>query len=391
MAEKRDYYDILGINKGASDDEIKKAYRRLAKKHHPDLNKNNEDAALKFKEAGEAYSVLSDASKRERYDQYGFAGIDPSYGGAGGAGGAGGYGGFEDFDLGDIFGSIFGGGFGGRTSASNHNAPRRGESIRKSVIISFEEAAFGCEKEIEIERIENCEDCGGTGAKKGTTAQTCSNCHGSGQVQQVQRTPLGVFSTTAACPKCHGTGKIITSPCPTCGGNGKVRKTRKLSIKIPAGIDDGQSISLRGQGGQGANGGPSGDVIVTIGIRPHAIFTRQGYNVYCSVPVTFAQAALGDKLTVPTIDGKSEYNMPEGTQPGTIFRMKGKGIQVVNGRGRGDQYVTVELEVPKKLSEKQKEILREFDGLSTEENHQKNSNFKSTWNKIKKNMKENLS
>lgn len=390
MADKRDYYEVLGVSKGASDDEIKKAYRKLAKKYHPDLNKNNDEAAEKFKEAGEAYEVLSDNTKRQKYDQFGFAGVDPSYGGGAGGAGFGGFGGFEDMDLGDIFGSFFGGGFGGGRSSARKNAPRKGESIRKTIMISFEEAAFGCQKDVEIERIENCDECGGSGAKKGTSAETCSNCHGTGQIQQSQRTPLGVFSTTAACPKCHGSGKIITSPCSKCGGTGKMRKKRKLSVTIPAGIDDGQSISLRGQGCSGTNGGPSGDVLITIGIRPHPIFTRQGYNVYCSVPVSFAQAALGDKLIVPTIDGKIEYNMPEGTQPGTVFRMRGKGIQSLNGRGCGDQFVTVNIEVPKKLTNKQKELLRDFESLSTDENHEQKKSFKDTWNRIKKNMKDNL-
>lgn len=390
MADKRDYYEVLGVSKGASDEEIKKAYRKLAKKYHPDLNKNNPEAADKFKEAGEAYEILSDKQKRQRYDQFGFAGVDPSYGGGGGAGGFNGFGGagFEDFDLGDIFGNFFGGGFGGGRSSSHRNAPQKGESIQKTVMLSFEEAAFGCDKEIQIDRIDNCTECGGTGAKKGTTSETCSHCHGTGQVQQSQRTPLGIFSTTTTCPKCHGTGKIIKEPCRKCGGTGKVRSKRKLSVHIPAGIDDGQSISLRGQGSAGVNGGPAGDVYITVGIRPHPIFTRNGYDVLCEVPITFSQAALGDTLIVPTIDGKAEYTIPEGTQPETVFRLRGKGIQSVNGKGKGDQYVTVKLEVPKKLTERQKELLKELDDLATEENHQQKKNFKDTWNRIKKNFKD---
>ena len=385
MADKRDYYEVLGVSKGATEDELKKAYRKLAMKYHPDRNKNNPDAEEKFKEVNEAYEVLSDADKRQRYDQFGFAGVDPSYGG--GTGGAGGFDGFDMGDLGDIFGSFFGGGFGGGSRASRRNGPQRGESIRTTVMLSFEEAAFGCDKEIQIERIDNCEECGGSGAKKGTTAETCSRCHGTGQVQQTQRTPLGVFSTTAACPDCRGTGKIIKERCPKCGGTGKMRKKKTLSVHIPAGIDDGQSISLRGQGHAGTNGGPAGDVYITIGIRPHPIFTRNGYDVLCEIPVTFSQAALGDTLTVPTIDGKAEYTIPEGTQPGTVFRLRGKGIQAVNGRGRGDQYVTIKLEVPKKLSDKQKELLQEFDQIATEENHQAKKDFKDTWERIKKNIK----
>lgn len=371
MADKRDFYEVLGVSKGASDDEIKKAYRKLAKKYHPDVNKDNAEAAEKFKEAGEAYAVLSDAEKRSRYDQFGHAGVDPSYGG-GGAGGFSGFGGFEDIDLGDIFGSFFGGG----RSQRQQNAPRKGENIRKTVMLSFEEAAFGCDKEITIERMENCTECGGSGAAKGTTAETCMHCHGTGQVQSTQRTPLGLFSTTTACPSCGGKGKIIKNPCKKCGGTGKERRGRTLSIHIPAGIDDGQSVSLRGQGGAGTNGGPSGDIIVTIGIRPHPLFTRNGYDVICEMPVSFAQAALGDKLIVPTIDGKVEYTMPEGTQPGTVFRMKGKGIQMIGGRGRGDQYVKVTLEVPKNLTDKQKELLRQLESSDTDTNHEKRKSFR---------------
>lgn len=378
MADKRDYYDVLGVGKGASDDEIKKAYRKLAKKYHPDVNTNNADAEVKFKEASEAYEVLSDGSKRSRYDQFGFAGVDPSYGGGQG-------GGFDGFDmggfgdLGDILGSMFGGGF-GSSRQSRQNAPRRGESIRKHIVLSFEEAAFGCDKQIAIERVENCEECGGSGAQKGTSAETCAQCRGTGTVTQAQRTPLGVFQTQSACQNCHGTGKIIKNPCSKCAGSGKQRRSRTLSVHIPAGIDDGQSIQLRGQGGAGERGGPAGDVIVTVGIRPHAIFTREGTDVVCEIPISFTQAALGDTLQVPTIDGKIEYKVPEGTQPGTVFRMKGKGIQNVNGRGKGDQYVRVVLEVPKALSDTQKELLREFENSTTAENHSQRKGF---WDKVK--------
>ena len=352
MADKRDYYEVLGVQKGASEDEIKKAYRRLARKYHPDLNKDNPEAADKFKEVNEAYEVLSDADKRAKYDQFGFAGVDPSYGG--GAGGAGGFGGFDMGDLGDLFGSFFGGGFGSSGRSQRRNAPQRGESIRQSVILSFEEAAFGCEKEISVNRIENCDECGGTGAARGTSPETC--------------------------PNCRGTGKIIKKPCAKCGGQGRVRKTRKFKVNIPAGIDEGQSIQQRGQGNAGVNGGPAGDLFVTVSIRPHPIFTREGQDVYVEIPISFAQAALGDTLRVPTIDGRVEYKVPEGTQPGTVFRMKGKGIQNVNGRGRGDQYVRVNIEVPKNLSEKQKRLLREFEETSTDENQSKRKGF---WDKVK--------
>ena len=348
MADKRDYYEVLGVSKGATDDEIKKAYRKLARKYHPDLNKDNPEAAEKFKEIGEAYEVLSDSEKRSRYDQFGFAGVDPNYGaGQGGAG----FGGFQDVDLGDIFGSFFGGGFGGGSSRTNRaNAPRQGESIRRTVMLSFEEAAFGCEKKIQIERTEKCTECGGTGAEKGYTPETCSNC--------------------------HGTGKIIRKPCKKCRGTGQERRARTLEVKIPAGIDEGQSIALRGQGGAGVNGGPNGDVIITVAIRPHPLFQRDGYDVWCEVPISYAQACLGDKLIVPTIDGKVEYTMPAGTQPGTVFRMRGKGIQAVNGRGRGDQFVKVTLEVPKNLTESQKELLRKLEESDNPQNHPNRRSFK---------------
>lgn len=379
MADKRDYYEVLGVSKGASDDEIKKAHRKLAKQYHPDLNKDNPEAAEKFKELNEAYEVLSDSTKRQKYDQFGFAGVDPSYGAGQGGYGGGFGGGFDMGDLGDIFGSMFGGGFGGSTR-SRRNAPQRGETIQKRVMLSFEEAAFGCEKEVTIDRTENCDECGGTGAAKGTSAETCPHCHGAGMVQQTQRTPLGLFSTQAPCPNCHGSGKIVKTPCRKCGGSGKLRRSRTVSVKIPAGIDEGQSIQLRGQGGAGVNGGPTGDVIVTIGIRPHSIFSRDGSDVICDIPISFSQAALGDTLQVPTIDGRIEYTVPEGTQTGTVFRMRGKGIQNVNGRGRGDQYVRVNIEVPKNLSRKQKELLREFEDSTTDENQSERKGF---WDKVK--------
>ena len=373
MADKRDYYEVLGVSKNASDDEIKKAHRKLAKKYHPDLNKDNPEAAEKFKELNEAYEVLSDKDKKAKYDQFGFAGVDPNYGG--GAGGFGGFGGFDMGDLSDIFGSFFGGG----STRSRRNAPQRGETLQQRVMLSFEGAAFGCEKEITIGRVETCEECGGSGAAPGTSAETCSSCRGTGTVTQTQRTPLGMFQTQGPCPNCRGTGKIIKTPCKKCGGKGKVRNSRTLKVKIPAGIDDGQSIQLRGQGGAGTNGGPAGDVIVTIGIRPHPLFAREGSDVICEIPISFTQAALGASLQVPTIDGKIEYQVPEGTQTGTVFRMRGKGIQNVNGRGRGDQFVRVNIEVPKNLSQKQKDLLREFEA-SSNANHTARQGF---WEKMK--------
>lgn len=382
MADKRDYYEVLGVSKSASDDEIKKAHRKLAKKYHPDLNRDNPEAAEKFKELNEAYEVLSDSSKRAKYDQFGFAGVDPSYGG----GGAGGYGGFDMGDIGDIFESFFGGGFGGGSSrSSRRNAPQRGETISKTVMLSFEEAAFGCEKELTIDRISTCDDCGGSGAEKGSSAQTCPNCGGSGTVTQAQRTALGVFQTQTTCPNCQGKGKIIKKPCPKCAGMGRVRKQHKLKVNIPAGIDDGQSIQLRGQGNAGINGGPTGDLIVTIGIRPHPVFQRDGANVICEIPISFAQATLGDTLQVPTIDGQVEYKIPEGTQTGTVFRLKNKGIQNINGRGRGDQYVKVNIEVPKNLSSEQKKVLRHFEEMTTGANLSQRESF---WDKVKNSLKD---
>lgn len=377
MAEKRDYYEVLGVSKGASVDEIKKAYRKLAKANHPDLNPGDKAAEARFKEANEAYEVLSDESKRSKYDQFGHAGVDPNFGAGGGFGG---FGGFEDFDIGDIFGSFFGGGFGGGGS-TRRNAPQRGESLRINLIISFEEAAFGCSKEIKINRNEACEQCSGSGAAKGTTASTCGTCHGSGTVKTQRRTPLGVVSTTGACSTCNGTGKIIKTPCAVCGGSGRARFQRKIKVNIPAGIDGGQTISLRGEGNAGANGGPAGDALISISIRPHPILTRDGTSVLCEVPITFPQAALGAEIEVPTLDGKVKYTVPEGTQTGTVFRLRGKGIPVLNGKGRGDQYVRVNIEVPKNLNQKQKDLLNEFADMIKDSAYTERKSF---FDKLKK-------
>ena len=359
--QKRDYYEVLGVSKGASDDEIKKAYRKLAKKYHPDMNPGDKEAEAKFKEVNEAYSILSDSEKRARYDQFGHAGVDPNYG-AGGPGG--GFGGFDmgDIDLGDIFGSFFGGGFGGfgGSATSRRNGPQKGESLRASLTISFEEAAFGCEKEINLNRTEECEACHGSGAEPGTTAETCPDCRGTGVVRVQQRTGGFAFSSTAPCTRCRGTGKIIHTPCKACGGNGSVKKTKRVTVSIPAGIDEGQAVSLRGQGNAGKNGGPSGDLIVGIHIRPHPQFQRDGTTVLYEQPVTFYQAVMGAELEIPTIDGKVKYNLPAGTQTGTTFRLRGKGIPELRGRGRGDQYVTIRIQVPTSLNGEQKEALRAF-------------------------------
>lgn len=354
MAEKRDYYEVLGVNKGASEDEIKKAFRSMSKKYHPDLNPNNKEAEEKFKEVNEAYQVLSDADKRSKYDQFGHAGVDPNFGAGGGYGGAG-------FDFGDIFGDIFGGGFGGFGGGRRRSGPRRGNDIRQVIDITFEEAAFGCDKQMNIQTQEKCETCGGSGAKKGTSAETCPNCHGSGRVQTQQRTILGYMTTETTCPNCHGEGKIIKEPCRDCRGTGKVRKSKTIEVHIPAGIDDGQTIQLTGKGEAGDKGGPNGDLLLTVRVRKHAIFEREGNNVYIDMPITFVQAAIGATVKVPTLDGLVELDIPEGTQTGSRFRMKGKGIPFLRSKSRGDQYVTVNVEVPRNLTAKQKEILKGFD------------------------------
>lgn len=376
MAEKRDYYEVLGIDKNASADDIKKAYRKLAKQYHPDLNKDNPDAAEKFKEIGEAYGVLSDPEKKSRYDQFGHAGVDPNYGGQGGF--SGGFGDFGDFgDLGDIFGSFFGGGFGG---GSRKNAAQKGRDIRARVELSFEEAAFGCKKDINVTRVESCAACSGSGAKKGTSPQTCSRCGGTGQIRSVQNTPFGQIQTNTTCPECRGKGSIIRERCPICQGTGKKRMTDKISVNIPAGVDDGQSLRVRGKGDAGENGGPSGDLYVVISIRQHDIFERDEYDVYVEMPITFVQATLGCELDVPTLDGRVKHKIPEGTQSGTKFRMRGKGIPYPNGSGRGDQYVVVNVEIPKDLTQKQRELLIKF----AEETNDRNYNQQKKWkNKVR--------
>lgn len=373
MAEKRDYYEVLGIQKGASEDEIKKAYKKLARKYHPDMNPGDKEAEEKFKEVNEANEVLSDPEKKARYDQFGFAGVDPNYGA--GAGGAGGFGGGFDFgDLGDIFGSFFGGGFGGG-QRRNPNAPQRGESIRASVSVSFTDAAFGCEKSVTLERSEMCGTCKGNGCAPGTTPEVCPDCHGTGTVQVRRQTPMGVFASNGPCRKCGGTGRLIHQPCPDCRGGGTVRKRKTIQVTIPAGIDHGQTISLRGQGNAGKNGGPAGDLLITVMVQPHDLFRRDGVDVFCEAPITFTQAVLGAELEIPTIDGKVKYSIPEGTQTGTVFRLKGKGIPVLNGRGRGDQYVTVTIETPRNLNKEQKEALRKFSETVGENNYERRKSF----------------
>lgn len=367
MAEKRDLYEVLGVSKSSSDDEIKKAYRSLAKKYHPDLNPGDKEAEAKFKEVGEAYEILSDPQKKARYDQFGFAGVDPNFG-AGGAGSGGFGGGFSGFgggfdmgDLGGIFGDLFGGGF--SSGARNQNGPQKGENVRIRIMISFFEACKGTKKEVEVSHLASCPDCGGSGAQKGTSPKTCPDCGGSGYVRKASRTPFGNISTTAPCSSCRGKGKIIETPCSGCRGTGRVNKKSRIEINIPAGIDNNQTIPLRGYGDAGINGGGAGDLYVTVGVRPDPVFERDGFNIYTEIPITFAQAALGDEITVPTIDGKVKYSIPEGTQSGTTFRLKGKGVQELSGRGRGDQFVKVNVEIPQKLNKAQKEAIKSFDAL----------------------------
>lgn len=359
MAEKRDYYEVLGVDKSASEDEIKKAYRKAAKQYHPDLHPGDKVAEEKFKEANEAYEVLSDAEKKAKYDRFGHAGVDPNYGA-----GQGGYGGFNgqgfDFDLGDIFSNIFGGGFGGGGTA-NPNAPQRGSDTQASVTISFEEAAKGCEREVESNRIEVCDECHGSGAAAGTSPKTCPECNGRGQVTTSQRTPFGMFQTQKACSRCGGKGTIIDNPCKKCRGAGRVRRPAKITVKIPAGIDDRQIINARGQGNKGINGGPAGDLRVAVNVRPHPIFERDGYNVWVEMHISYAAAALGCELQVPTLDGKVKYSIPAGTQSGDVFKLKGRGIQSLNNRGRGDQLVRVVVDVPRNLNAEQKRLLMELD------------------------------
>ena len=368
MADKRDYYEVLGVSKGASEDEIKKAYRQAAKKYPPDLNPGDKEAEVHFKEVNEAYEVLSDPQKKARYDQFGHAGVDPNFG-AGGYGGAGFDG--EDFDLGDIFSSFFGGG--GRRQ--NPNAPRRGSDVGASVVISFEESARGCKKQVNVQLVTTCDECGGSGAAKGTSSRTCAQCGGSGQVRTQQRTPFGVVQTQSVCPSCHGRGKTIDTPCRKCSGSGQVRKPATIGINIPAGIDDGQVISIRGKGNAGQNGGPAGDLQVQVSVRPHPLFERQGYDILCDLPLTYAQVALGAEVSVPTLDGKVPYTIKEGTQPGETFRLKGKGFPYINGRGRGDLLVHVTVEVPRNLNSEQKKLLKSFEESMTDSNYQKRKSF----------------
>ncbi len=374
--DKRDYYEVLGVSKGASEDEIKKAYRKTAKKYHPDLHPDDKEAEEKFKECNEAYEVLSDPQKKARYDQFGFAGVDPNYGGGGAGGYGGGYGFDGDIDLGDIFSSFFGGGSGfGGFGGRNPNAPQKGRDITISVTLTIEEAAKGCKKSIEVPRIEDCSECGGTGAAKGTSPKTCSQCGGRGVINVQSRTAFGVMNTQKTCSTCGGTGKVIDTPCQKCAGKGKVRRKNKIDVNIPAGINDGQVVNMRGYGNSGINGGPSGDLKIVINIKPHSYFERDGFNVWFEKHVSIVEATLGAELQVPTLDGNVKYTMPAGTQPGEVFKLKGKGIQKLNSVGKGDEFVRIVVDIPKNITAEQKKALLEFDKHYTPPKNQGKEGF----------------
>lgn len=382
MAEKRDFYEVLGVDKSATPDELKKAYRKLAKENHPDLHPGDKACEERFKEISDAYEVLSDEDKRAKYDKYGHAAFDPSMGGGGGFG-------FEDIfggmgGFGDIFGSIFGGGFGGGATRSNPNAPRRGDNLRTNVSISFEEAAFGCKKEVTVAKIEKCTECNGTGCAEGTTPEICPDCKGSGVVLQTQRTAFGMMQTQAECSKCKGRGKIIHQPCKACRGMGSIRRQHKVTVNIPAGIDDGQTVSKPGMGNDGINGGPAGDLLVSVIVRPHARFEREGTDIYLEQKISFTQAALGAEIEVPTLDGKVKVTVREGTQPGTTIRLREKGVPYLRGSGRGDQYVTYRVKVPTSLNFSQKEALRKFAEEMGEDSNDDGIDLKNIFGKKKK-------
>ena len=378
MADKRDYYEVLGVQKGASDDEIKKAYRKVAKKYHPDLHPGDKEAESKFKEAGEAYEVLSNPEKKQRYDQFGHAGVDPNFG----AGGGGFGGGFTDFgDLGDIFGSFFGGGFGGGQQR-RRNGPRKGSDIDETVLLSFEEAAFGVKKNLKIYKIDVCDECDGKGCKNDADKITCPTCNGSGEIKNITNSIFGQMVNVTTCNHCQGSGQIIKNPCSKCRGKGMVKRAVNVDVDIPAGINNGETVRYRGMGNSGIKGGSAGDLLVTVRLKKHDIFTRNGNDVYCSIPVTFVQATMGADITIPVLDaekkytlGKMEFTIPEGTQPGTNFRLRGKGIPGVRNGVRGDMIVTVNVEIPKNLNKEQKEALEAFAKVSNDNNYKQNKSF----------------
>ena len=369
MAEqKRDYYEVLGVDKNADDATIKKAYRQLAKKYHPDMNPGDKEAEVKFKEASEAYAVLSDPDKRRQYDQFGHAAFE------GGAGGAGGYGGFDfnGADMGDIFGDIFGDLFGGGRGRRANNGPMQGANLRTQVRVTFEEAVFGCDKEIELTLKDECSSCHGTGAKPGTSPVTCPKCGGKGQVVYTQQSMFGMVQNVRPCPDCNGTGKIIKEKCPDCYGTGYIASKKKISVTVPAGIDNGQSIRIRGKGEPGVNGGPRGDLLVEVIVARHPIFQRQDMNIYSTAPINFATAALGGTVRIKTVDGEVEYDVKAGTQTDTRVRLKGKGVPSLRNKNtRGDHYVTLVVQVPTDLSKDAKEALRAYDDIVNGKNPEK--------------------
>lgn len=369
MADKRDYYEVLGIDKSADEDKIKKAYRQMAKKYHPDMNPGDKEAEAKFKEVNEAYAVLSDPEKKQIYDQYGHDGLDPSMGGGQGFGGFEGFGGM---DFGDIFGSFFGG---GARSSERRNAPRRGDDITYRISITLEESAFGCTKSIEYKRIEACAECNGKGAKNASDIENCSRCRGTGTVTTTQRTMFGMMQSQQTCPTCKGRGKMINNPCGNCKGTGNVKILKKLDVKIPAGVDEGGRICLRGQGNAGINGGSYGDLYIIVSLKAHEIFERSGNDLYCEVPVSYTELCLGAEIDVPTLSGIEKYRIPEGTQSGTKFVLKNKGVIYYNTKNYGNLYFTVIMETPKNLTGEAKEALRKFDQQCKISNYTRKQKF----------------
>jgi molecular chaperone DnaJ len=367
MSEKRDYYEVLGLKKGATDDEIKRAFRKKAMEYHPDRNPGNKTAEEKFKEVNEAYSILSDPQKREKYDRFGHAGVDPSAGFGGG-----GFSGFEDI-FSDLFGSMFGGGF--SQTARRRSGPKKGQDLQKSVTVTFEEAAFGTKKQIQLNKYVVCESCGGSGAELGSQKVTCTKCNGRGEIHMTQRTPFGQFTNIQTCDRCGGAGEINEKPCQDCSGQGRVRKTVTMTVDIPAGVDNDSVISIKGQGEPGSNGGPNGDLYVIISVKPHALFTRKGYDLWLEIPITFSQAALGDEIIVPTLKEKVSYKIPAGTQPDTVFRLKSKGIKSLRTSKYGDLYVKVILEVPTKLTNEQKKLISKFGETLSNDGYSKRKKF----------------
>ena len=381
MADKRDYYEVLGLKKGASDDEIKKAFRKGAMKYHPDKNPGDKTAEEKFKEINEAYEVLSDPDKKSKYDRFGHAGVDPNFG-AGGFGGGQGFGGFGGFggagaggfgfeDIFDMFGAMGG----GSRRGSRRNGPQKGKDIQKTITIEFTEALFGCNKQIELNKDVKCKTCNGTGAKAGTAKKTCDQCGGSGQISQVSQTPFGRFQNITTCPKCGGSGQIIEDPCPDCSGTGRIRKKVKINVDIPQGVDNDSVITLRGQGAPGVNGGPDGDLYIVINVKPHGVYRRKGDDLYLDLPISYDQAALGDKVSVPGFGETYSYTISPGTQTGSTFRLKGKGAPNVHTGRKGDLYVKVNIEVPTKLSAKEKKAIKEMAGVMSDGAYPQKSKF----------------